>query len=141
MWLFYYFNFKRNYDTLKLKSPCILLNKNTNFNKKKSESKMENPTCSFRVTNLGLQVIKELQIKSNTVMSWLSCWFLKPLKAFSVSLNECAIQHNLKSTFWVPLSFWSKFKKLPPSFWEPSILVYVNCNKHFKMKVLCFALD
>ena len=26
--LFYYFNFERNYDVLKSKSPCILLNKN-----------------------------------------------------------------------------------------------------------------
>ena len=26
------------------------------------------------------------------------------------------------SSFWVPLSFWCKFKKLPPSFWEPSKL-------------------
>ena len=37
-------------------------------------------------------------------------------------------------------SFWSKFKKLIPSFWEPSKLVHANCKKHFKMKVLCFVL-
>ena len=35
-------------------------------------------------------------------------------------------------------SFWSKFKKLPHSFWEPSKLVHVNSKKHFKMKVLRF---
>ena len=29
---------------LKLKSPCILLNKNINFKKNETESKMENPT-------------------------------------------------------------------------------------------------
>ena len=57
MWLFYYFNFERNYDVLKSKSPCILLNKNINFNKNKTESKMENPTHSFRETNLVLQLI------------------------------------------------------------------------------------
>ena len=28
VWLFYYFNSKRNYDVLKSKSPCNLLNKN-----------------------------------------------------------------------------------------------------------------
>ena len=28
VWLFYYFNFERNYDVLKSKSPCILLEKN-----------------------------------------------------------------------------------------------------------------
>ena len=37
-----------------------------------SESKMENPTHSFRETNLVLQFIEELQIKSKTVMSWSS---------------------------------------------------------------------
>ena len=41
--LFYYFYFERNYDVLKSKSPCILLNKNVKFNKNKTESKMENP--------------------------------------------------------------------------------------------------
>ena len=43
VWLFYYFNFERNYDALKLKSPCILLNKNIYFNKNEMESKMEIP--------------------------------------------------------------------------------------------------
>ena len=41
MWLFLYFNFERNYDVLKSKSPCILLNKNINFNKNETESKMK----------------------------------------------------------------------------------------------------
>ena len=43
-----------------------------------------------------------------------------------------------RTPFWVPPFFWSKFKKLPPSFWQPSKLVHVNCKKHLKMKVLCF---
>ena len=33
---------------------------------------MENPTYSFRETNLELQLIQELQIKSKAVMSWSS---------------------------------------------------------------------
>ena len=37
-------NFERNYDVLKSKGPYILLNKNINFNKNETESKMENPT-------------------------------------------------------------------------------------------------
>ena len=41
MLLFLYFNFERNYDVLKSKSPCILLNKNINFNKNETESKMK----------------------------------------------------------------------------------------------------
>ena len=35
MWLFYYFNFEKNYDILKSKTPSILLNKNINFDKTK----------------------------------------------------------------------------------------------------------
>ena len=33
---------------------------------------MENPTYSFRETNLELQLIQELQIKIKAVMSWSS---------------------------------------------------------------------
>ena len=36
------------------------------------ESKTENPTFSFKETNLVLQLISESQIKSKTVMSWSS---------------------------------------------------------------------
>ena len=57
MWLFYYFNFERNYDVLMSKSPCIFLNKNISFNENETESKMGNPTHSFRETNLVLQLI------------------------------------------------------------------------------------
>ena len=46
--------------------------KNLNFNKNKTESKMENPTHSFRGSNLVLQLTKESQIKSKTVISWSS---------------------------------------------------------------------
>ena len=45
-----------------------LLSKTINFNKNKTESKMGNPTHSFRETNL--QLTKESQIKSKTVMCW-----------------------------------------------------------------------
>ena len=43
VWLFYYFDYERNYEALKLKSPCILLNKNINFDKNETKSRMENP--------------------------------------------------------------------------------------------------
>ena len=59
MWIFYYFNFERDYDVLKSKSPCILLNKKINIDKNETESKMENPRHSFRETNHVLQLIKE----------------------------------------------------------------------------------
>ena len=70
MWLFYHFSFERNYDMLISKCAWILLNKNINFNKNETESKMENPTPTFRITNLILQLIQESQIKSKTVMNW-----------------------------------------------------------------------
>ena len=41
-------------------------------NKNKTEPKMENPTHSFRETNLVLQLKEESQIKSKTVISWSS---------------------------------------------------------------------
>ena len=45
--------FERNY-VLKSKNPWILLSKNINANKNEAESKMENPTHSFREMNLVL---------------------------------------------------------------------------------------
>ena len=64
------FNFERNYDILKSKVPCFLLNKNINSNKNWTESKMENPTHTFKATNL--QLIYKLRIKSKTLMKWSS---------------------------------------------------------------------
>ena len=69
---FYYFNFERNYDALKSKSSYILLNKNINFDKNETESKMKYPKRSFTETNLLLQLIQELQNKSKAVVSWSS---------------------------------------------------------------------
>ena len=49
--------------SLKPRSPYFLLNKNLNFDKSKTESKMENPRKSFReVMNHGLQLIQESRI-------------------------------------------------------------------------------
>ena len=44
MWLFYYFNFERNHDVLKSKSSSFFMNRNINFNRNETESKMEKPT-------------------------------------------------------------------------------------------------
>ena len=45
---FLFFDFERNYEVLKSKSLCFLLNKNIIFNKNKTESKMENPIHFWR---------------------------------------------------------------------------------------------
>ena len=57
MWLFYHFNFDRSYDFLKSKRSYILISKHINFNKDGTESKMENPTDSFREAKLAFQHI------------------------------------------------------------------------------------
>ena len=74
MWFSIILYFERNYDLLQSKTPCIFLNKNINFNKNETESKMEkrdriengkneteskmkNPTNSFRETNIVLKLI------------------------------------------------------------------------------------
>ena len=44
------FNFERNYDVLKSKTPCFLLIKKLNCNKNEMEPKMENPIHAFRET-------------------------------------------------------------------------------------------
>ena len=56
-WLFYYFNFERSHDVSKSNGPCILRNKDINFNDNETESKMENTMHIFRETNLVLQLI------------------------------------------------------------------------------------
>ena len=54
---FLFFDFERNYDVLKSKCPCILMNSNINFHKNEMESELQKPTNSFRETNLMLQLI------------------------------------------------------------------------------------
>ena len=58
MWLLHYFNFERNYDVLKSNSPCILLNKNINFNKNTKWNLKWKIPHSFRETNLDEPHIK-----------------------------------------------------------------------------------
>ena len=55
------FDGERNYEVLKSKSPCILSNKNINFDKNETESKMGNPIHSFRETNLVLHLILKVK--------------------------------------------------------------------------------
>ena len=69
MWLLYYFNFERNYDLLKSKNPCFLLKKYINLNKKKTESKMENPIHSFREISLLHEFMQESQIEIKTELA------------------------------------------------------------------------
>ena len=70
LYLFFYFNFKKNHGISKSKSPCILPNKNINFNRNEIELNVKNSANSFIEKNLVLQLIHESQIKIKTVMRW-----------------------------------------------------------------------
>ena len=64
LWVaFRHFNFEKNYDVLKSKTPCILLNKNINFNKNETESRMKNPTHSFKRRTLCFSSYKNRKLK------------------------------------------------------------------------------
>ena len=63
LWLFYYFNFERNYDVLKSKNPCILWNKNINFNKNQKESKIPHTVLERRT--LCFSSYKNRKLKVN----------------------------------------------------------------------------
>ena len=53
---FLFLSFVRNYHGYKSKSLCFLLSKNIKFNKNETESKIENPTHSFRDMHYVLQL-------------------------------------------------------------------------------------
>ena len=63
VWLFYYFNFERNYDVLKSENLCIFLNKNINFNENVTESKMENTTHRLERRTLCFSSYKNRKLK------------------------------------------------------------------------------
>ena len=60
----YYFNFERNYDVSKSKSPCIFLNKNINFNKNETRSKMKIPQTVLERRTLCFSSYKNRKLKS-----------------------------------------------------------------------------
>ena len=55
------------------KSPCFLLNRNVNFNKNKTESKIKNPILSFGEASLKSHL--KARIKSQTVIERKECIF------------------------------------------------------------------
>ena len=59
IWLFYYFNFYFKLWRFQVKKSMyfVEVEKDTNFYKKEMESNMENPTQSFKETDLELQLI------------------------------------------------------------------------------------
>ena len=103
-----------------------------------SHSLFELPVLVWHTTWLPFQLSSKLYFASSI--------FLFHLLFLAFLLKTHSFLQGWKPPFseGTPLSgypfFWSKFKKLPPSFWEPCKLVDGNCKKHFKMKVLRFVL-
>ena len=92
-WLFYhfnfeknYFNFEKNYNVLNSKTPCILLNKNINFNKNETESKMKNPTHNFKTRTLCFSSYKNHKLK---VKLWWVGARTRKKRAFFVPFTLC----------------------------------------------------
>ena len=76
MWLFYYFSFERNHDVLKSKSRIMhFLNKNINFNKNETESKMENLHTVSEKQTLCLSWFKNRRLKLK--LWWDGAWKYK----------------------------------------------------------------
>ena len=88
VWLFYYFNFERNYEVSKSKRSYIWLRKNINFNKNKTKPKMENPSPSFNClrtsptkwSNTLKQLVSNLPMNCLTVFDHFVILALKGLK-------------------------------------------------------------
>ena len=81
-------NFEGNYDVLKWKSQCILLNNEINFIKNGTELKMENPTHLFREKNIRIfRYQKKKKKKKKKYFRHFCCLFLNSPKACNVSLT------------------------------------------------------
>ena len=63
VWLFYYFNFERNYDVLKIRSPRILLKKNIGFIKTKRNRKTKIPQTVLKRRTLCFNSYKNRKLK------------------------------------------------------------------------------
>ena len=63
VWLFYYFYFEKNYDVLKSKSPCFLLNKNINFKKTKLNWKWKIPHTVLERWTMSISSYKDWELK------------------------------------------------------------------------------
>ena len=57
MWLFYYFDFEKNHDVFKSKSPSILLNKTVNFNKNDTYYEVDNSSYVLSEASVVFQLI------------------------------------------------------------------------------------
>ena len=104
MWLFYYFDFKRNYDDIKSKGPCILLNKNINFNKNETDNrkwKITHTVLGRRRLCFSLYKNRKLKVK---LMIWslrkkIEGIFCTAYFVRSNFFNICALSQGI--VYWI----------------------------------------
>ena len=95
---FLFFIFERIYDVLKSNRPCILLNKNINFNEDKKESKMENPHTVLGWRTLYFSSYKNRKIR---VKLWWVGAREKKQRTFSVPFfNICVLNTLSEYTYF-----------------------------------------
>ena len=119
MWFFYYFYFERNYDDLKSKSPCFLLNKYIKFYKNQIESKIENPTHSFREMNHVVQLIKNCGLKVK--QRWVGpperkkkAFFVMFILSRGNSFNICVLSQDI--------AYWKNFQTIYTFTYQKTLL-------------------
>ena len=114
---FLFFIFERIYDVLKSNRPCILLNKNINFNEDEKESKMEN---------------------LHTVLGWRTLYFSSyKNRKIKVKLWWVGARERKQRTFFVPFIlsegnfltfvYWMHFQNIHTSSCQKSLLHTLDC--------------
>ena len=96
--LFYHFNFERNYDDLKSKSPCILLNININFHKNETEPRQ---TLCFSSYENRKSKVKLWRVGARERKAFFAPFILSKTNFFDICvLSQCIVFLNtlLKST-------------------------------------------
>ena len=88
MWLFYYFSFERNYDILRSKISCFLLNRNINLTKTKRDRRSEIPQTLLERRTLCFTSYKNHELK---VKLW---WFGARQRRTSVFFKVYFVRRN-----------------------------------------------
>ena len=122
MWLFCYFNFDRNYDILKSKSPCILLNKNINFNKTKQNWKWKIPNTFLERQTLCFSSYQNHKLKvelwwvgvcERTTRAFFVPFILSEQNFFKICvLSQCIV-------------YWIRFQNIHTFTYQKNITSYI----------------
>ena len=104
VWFFSYFYFERNYDVLKPKRPCFLLNKNIIFHKNETESKKQIPHTVLERSDLCFNLYKNCELK---VKLWLagareiekSAFFVTFILSEGYFLSICVLSQYI--LYWI----------------------------------------